>query len=354
MSTIDRYVARHVVQGTLVWQLALVALFSFISFVDDLDNVGRGDYSIARALEYMALTTPRRAFELFPLAALIGALMGLGALASSSELAVIRSSGVSVRRLVAAVTAGAAVIMLFAVLLGELVAPGAERLAHGRRSLALSDEIKLDNHSGFWVRDGDSFINIRRALPGNRMEDVRIYEFDEERRLRVATRAARARYEDGQWLLEELVQTRVLEHGVERVVLDAAAWRPLFEPDLVNVVTVRPESLSVPGLRRYVRYLGSNGLDTSPFELAMWHKLTYPLATGVMILLAVPLVLGRLKSAGVGQRVLVGVLVGIAFHVLNQASGHLGLVYGLSPAASAIVPTALFAAAALWLTRRVA
>jgi lipopolysaccharide export system permease protein len=353
MNTLDRYIARHVLQGTLVWLLALVVLFSFISLVDDLDNVGRADYTLARALEYMALTTPRRAFELFPLAALIGALMGLGALASSSELAVIRSSGVSVRRLVGAVMAGAAAIMLGAVLLGELVAPGAERLAHGRRSLALSDEIKLNKRSGFWVRDGDSFINIRRALPGNRMEDVRIYEFDDERRLRVATRAARARYEDGQWLLEELVQSRVREDGVEREVLPAAAWRSLFEPDLVNVVAVRPESLSVPGLRRYIRYLARNGLDTSSFELALWHKFTYPLATGVMIVLAVPLVLGRLKSAGVGQRVLVGVLVGIGFHVLNQASGHLGLVYGLSPAASATVPTALFAGAAAWLTRRV-
>jgi len=353
VNLIDRYVARQVVQGSLVWLLALVVLFSFISLVDDLDNVGRGDYTVAHALEYMALTTPRRAFELFPLAALIGSLMGLGALASSSELAVIRASGVSVRRIVGAVMAGALAIMVAALALGELVAPGAERLAHDRRSLAISDEIELGSRIGFWVRDGNSFINIRKVLPGNRMEGVSIYEFDAGQRLRIATAAARARYEDGQWLLEDVEQSHLRDDGVRREALATAAWQALFEPDLVNVVTVRPESLSVLGLRRYVGYLGRNGLDTSRFELALWHKFVYPAATVVMIVLAVPMVLGRLKSAGIGQRIVVGVLVGISFHVLNEASGHLGLVYGMSPAASATLPTLLFAAAAALLMRRV-
>lgn len=353
MTRVDRYVARHVVHGSLVCLIALVVLFSFISFVDDLGNVGKGDYSLYLALEYVALTTPRRAFELFPLAALIGALMGLGTLASTSELTVIRSAGVSVRRLCLAVMAGASLLMVFAVVLGELVAPEAERIAQGMRSVAISDELEVNTRFGFWVRDGNSFINIRRVSAGNRMENVSIYEFDAERRLRVATHAARATHEQGQWTLEEIVQSHVRPEGVTRTELAVATWKSLFEPDLLNVVTVRPESLSVVGLRRYMAYLSKNNLDTGPFELALWHKFVYPLATGVMILLAVPMVLGGLKSAGLGQRIVVGVLVGIGFHVLNQASGHLGLVYGFSPAVGATAPTLLFAAAAAWMLGRV-
>lgn len=353
MTRLDRYVARHVVQGSLVCLLALVVLFSFISFVDDLGNVGKGDYSVNLALEYVALTTPRRAFELFPLATLIGALMGLGTLAATSELTVIRSAGVSVRRLCLAVMAGAGVLMLLAVVLGELIAPGTERMAQGMRSVAISDELEVNTRFGFWIRDGDSFINIRRVSPGNRMENVSIYEFDAERRLRVATHAARATHDDGQWMLEDIVQSHVRIDGVTRSEIAAAAWKSLFEPDLVNVVSVRPESLSVIGLRRYMAYLSKNNLDTDPFELALWHKFIYPLASGVMILLAVPMVLGRLKSAALGQRILVGVLVGIGFHVLDQASGHLGLVYGFSPMVSASAPTLLFAAAAAWMLGRI-
>lgn len=352
MSILDRYIARQVVGGTAVWLLALVVLFSFISLVDDLGDVGRGDYTMLRALEYMALTMPRRAFELFPLAALIGALMGLGALAAASELVVIRSSGVSIQRICAAVLAGALVLMLAAIALGEVVAPPAERLAESRRSVAIADEIRTSTVSGFWIRDGNSFINIRNVLPGNRMRDVSIYEFDAERRLRVATRAARARYADGEWVLEKIVQSHVGNDRVRRQTVAVATWEALFDPELVAVVTVRPESLSVFGLKRYTEYLAKNGLDVTRYELALWHKFTYPLATGVMIVLAVPMVLGRLKAAGLGQRIVVGVLVGIGFHVLNQASGHLGLVYGLDAALSATAPIVLFAGAALWMLRR--
>ena len=353
MTRLDRYIAQHVIHGTLVWLVALVALFSFIAFVDDANNVGRGDYTTVMALEYMVLTVPRRAFELFPLAALVGALMGLGTLASSSELTVMRSSGVSVRRICAAVMLGAAVLIIAAVGIGELIAPSAEQYAQARRSVALTDALTLNTRSGFWIRDGNSFINIRRVSEDHDMHDVNIYEFDAAKKLRVATHARQARYDAGKWQLDEIVQSHLSDDGVQRETLATAVWESLFEPELVNVVSVAPESLSVLGLRRYMDYLGKNGLDTSRFEFALWHKFIYPLATGVMIILALPMVLGRLKSSGLGQRIVVGVIVGILFHVLNQAAGHLGLVYGVSAALSATVPTALFACAAVLMLSRV-
>ncbi|MFT5446076.1 MAG: lipopolysaccharide export system permease protein [Gammaproteobacteria bacterium] len=353
MTRLDRYIARHVVQGTLVWLIALVALFSFIAFIDDVDNVGRGDYTTVMALEYMLLTMPGLTFELFPLAALIGALMGLGTLSSSSELTVIRSSGVSVRRICAAVMAGAAGLIVIAVCIGELIAPTAEQFAQARRSLALTDALTLNTRSGFWIRDGNSFINIRRVLENNEMREVSIYEFDAENRLRVATRADKARHENDKWQLDGIVQSHLADDGVQVRRIPAAVWDSLFDPELVSVVAVDPEMLSIIGLRRYIGYLGKNGLDTARFEFALWHKFIYPLATGVMILLAVPLVLGRLKSSGLGQRIVVGVIVGISFHVISQAAGQFGLVYGLSAAISATMPSALFAIAAMWMLSRI-
>jgi lipopolysaccharide export system permease protein len=353
MTILDRYIAKHVIHGTLVWLVALVGLFSFISFLDDVDNVGRGDYTTLMALEYMALTSPRKAFELFPLAALVGALTGLGALASSSELSVIRTSGVSIRRICGAVMAGAMALMAIALFIGELVAPSAEQFAQARRSVAMTDALKLNTRSGFWIRDGNSFINIRRVLENTEMREVYIYEFDDEHRLRVATHADKARYEDKKWQLEGIVQSHLSEDGVVRQSVPTAVWDSLFEPELVNVISVSPESLSIIGLRRYMDYLGKNGLDTVRFEFALWHKFIYPIATGVMIILAVPMVLGRLKSSGLGQRMIAGAIIGITFHVLNQTSGHLGLVFGLSAALSATVPTILFAGAAVWMLSRI-
>lgn len=353
MTRLDRYIARHVVQGTLVWLVALVALFSFIAFIDDIDKVGHGKYTTMMAIEYMVLTMPSLTFELFPLAALVGALMGLGTLASSSELTVIRSSGVSVRRICGAVMAGAMVLIVVAVCVGELIAPTAEQFAQARRSLALTDELKVNTNSGFWIRDGSSFINIRRVLENNEMREVNIYEFDAQKQLRVATRADRARHENGKWQLDGIVQSHLADDGVSVRRIPAAVWDSLFDPKLIEVVALAPESLSILGLRRYIDYLNRNGLDTTRYDFALWHKFIYPLATGVMILLAVPLVLGQLKSASLGARLVVGVIVGIAFHVISQAAGQLGLVYGLSAAFSATMPSLLFAIAAAWMLSRV-
>ena len=353
MKLIDRYIARHVTISVLLVLAVMLALFTFIAFVDELGAVGKGDYSMGNAAEYLFLTMPRRAFNLFPLAALVGSVMALGLLAANTELTVIRASGVSVQRLLLSVMKAGAVLVVIALMIGELLAPTSEQLAQEQRSVAMTQQIAMKTAFGFWVRDGKSFINIRKALPDNRMADIYIYEFDEDRQLRMSTYAKAASYDDGKWLLEDVVQSELADGQVRSRRAAKADWRSLLEPELVRVVTVKPESLSAIGLYRYLDYLRDNGLETTQYELALWTKFAYPLATGVMIFLAVPLVLGRYQWSGTGQRVLVGVIVGIGFHIIHQAAVHLGVVYETPPALTALAPTVLFFFVALWLMRRV-
>ena len=353
MKQLDRYVARHVIGATALALLFLLALFLFISVVEELGRVGVNNYTVIRSLEFVALTAPSLAFSLFPVAGVIGSLLGLGLLASNSELVVFRASGVSIARIVGAVLKAAAVLVLVAVLIGELLAPHAERLAQERRALARSGQIQLRGAFGFWVRDGTSFINIRRLVPGNRMGDIYIYEFDNASRLRVATYAREARFVDDEWRLEDIRQTRIEGDEITAQRWKNALWDSLFKPDLVNLVAVRPESLSAFGLYRYIRYLRTNGLTTARFELALWTKIVYPVATAVMILLAVPLVLGRLQRVGLGARMLIGAMIGVGFHIVNQAAGHVGLVYGLMPWVVAVAPTGAFFVLGMWMLHRV-
>lgn len=353
MRLLDRYIGRAVVSGTLLALLVLLAMFSFFSLIDNLADVGRGNYGVGNAIEYVLLTMPRRAFDTFPIAALIGSLLGLGLLAGNSELTVVRAAGVSLWRIVGAVMKAALVLMAIAMVLGEFVAPPAETLAQTRRNQALSAEPTLMSGGGLWARDGTSFINIREMLPDDIMGDVTIYEFDEQQQLRTATRAQRARYADGRWLLEGVAQSRIGGDGVQVAHMERAEWTSAFSPDMVNVTIDEPSHLSAWGLIRYIRYLGRNGQETAPYELGLWSKLVAPVATGVMILLSVPFVFGPLRAVSVGQRILVGVLVGIGFQIMNQMFSKLGLVYGLSPFFSATLPTLLFFVVALWMARRV-
>ena len=352
MRILDLYIAKHVVGGALLALLVLLALFTLASFVDDLGDVGRGEYTLTRALEYVLLTTPRRAFQLFPLAALVGSLLGLGMLAGNSELRVVRAAGVSNARIVGAVMQAGALLMVVAVLVGEVLAPIAEPVAIERRSQALHQQLAAGTRDGLWVREGRSFISIGRMESADSMQDVVIYEFDDEWRLRVATRAASALHDQEGWQLRDAVQSVFGPDGVRTQDIRRASWQAFLAPEMVRVVAVTPESLSALGLYRYIGYLRDNGLDSRPFEVALWSKFAYPLATGVMIFLAVPLVLGRLQSAGLGGRVLVGSLVGIGFHVVQQTAAAAGVVFNLSPALAVMTPMLAFLAVGVLLMRR--
>ncbi len=351
MRIIDAWIARHVVGGALLALSVLLSLTAVVAFVEELDEVGRGRYGIGGAVEYVLLTVPRQAVVLFPLASVIGALIGLGTLAVSRELAVVRASGVSVARIVGSVLTGALALMVIAVAVGEVVAPYCERLAQARRAAAL-DEAQ-NRGTGFWIREGRRFVNAVRVRPDDTVEDMYIYEVDPDGTLRAVTHALRAQYRDGAWRLESVRWSEISADGVVTRSTPTVAWETGLKPDLVKLASVRLESLSGRALARYIDYLRDNRLETAAYELALWMKIVYPLATGAMIVLAVPLVLGRLGGTGIGQRILVGCLIAVAFHVVNEVSGKMGIVYGLNPALSAFAPTLLFLAAGVWLLRRV-
>ena len=351
MRILDAWIARHVMGGALLALAVLLSLTAVVAFVEELDAVGRGSYGIGGAIEYVLLTIPRHAVVLFPLASVIGALSGLGALAVTRELAVVRASGVSVARIVGSVLMGALALMVIAVVVGEVVAPYCERLAQTRRAVAL-DEAQTRG-GGFWVREGRRFVNAVRVRPDGAVEDMYIYEIGPDGTLRTVTHAGRAQYRDGAWVLESVRWSEVSAAGVATRSTPRVAWETRLKPDLVSLASARLESLSGRALVRYIDYLRENRIETAAYELALWMKIVYPLATGVMIVLAVPLVLGRLGGSGIGQRILAGCLIAVTFHVVNEVSGKMGIVYGLNPALSAFAPTLLFLAAGVWLLRRV-
>ena len=204
------------------------------------------------------------------------------------------------------------------------------------------------------MRDGRRFVNLREVLPDRRLAGVYVYDFDDGRRLRAATRAERARPEGEGWVLEGVRESRVSPGSVERREETERPWDVSLATDLVGLAVVRADRASSADLRRYVRFLRENGQDPSLYELALWVRSSMPLTAAAMVLLAVPFVFGPLRSVGVGQRVLAGALLGVAFHIVSQATAQLGLVYGLPPPLGALGPTVLVLATGLWLTRRAA
>ncbi len=341
MKIIQRYIAVNLTWTTLLSLFVLVSLFAFFTLIDQLDDTGRGSYGTPQAFAYVLLTTPRLAYELFPIAAVIGGMSVLGMLAKNSELDVIRTSGVSQASLALLMIKSSLVLVVLAVIIGELIAPAGEERAQTLRSVSMTEQIALKTRHGFWIRDGNTFINIRRVLPDNRIEEIYLYEFDRENRLHSSIYAERAVYADQQWLMENIQESIISEEKVDQRFLKRAAWESLLNPEMINLLTVKPQYLTLWELAAYINYLKQNVQNTMLYEQAFWTKLVRPVSILAMIVLAVPLIRGHARSVAIGQRVFTGALAGIIFHLGNQISANLGIVYQVHPAVSVMLPTLL-------------
>lgn len=353
MRILDRYIGRSVALSTALVMGVLLTLFTFFAFMDEVGSIGKGHYGTQEALLYALLTVPGLAYQLFPMAALLGSTIGLGMLASNSELVVMRAAGVSLRRIIGSVMKVGLVLVILTLVVGEGIAPEAERYAQTLRSVAMSDKLTLRGQNGLWARDGESFINVREILPGERLGQIYIFERDGAFRLSRLIQAQSAVYRRGHWLLEGVVQSDISDQGVSSKRLAQAPWKTSLSPDLLNVVTVRPNTLSIVGLFQYVNYLRGNGLDASTYEQALWGKLVTPLVTAVMVFISIPFVFGPLRSVSVGHRVLIGTLVGVGFHIVNQMFAYMGLVFALNPMVSASLPAIIAFSLAYWMLRKV-
>lgn len=348
-----RYIAKTIIASTVLVLLVLLGLYTFMDLINELDDLGKGNYAVAEILYYLLLSMPKRIYELLPVAALLGSVLGLGSLASQSELVAMRAAGVTVAAINRSVLLVALMLFAFALLIGEIVRPYTEQQAREIKSLAQSGTVGSRSAHGFWTRDGNHFNHIERILPDGRFEGISIYEFDAENRLRIVTKASTAAYDESTWTLSDVIQSTLDESGVRVRTIERARWRSQLNPGMVNIVIVPPEFLPLWGLVEYISYLKQNHQAVEQYQMAFWMKLMMPLSSAVMVFLAVPFIFGPLRSTPMGGRILAGALVGIGFHLINQTFQHMGLVYGVLPWLAASLPTALFAGVGYYFMKQV-
>jgi lipopolysaccharide export system permease protein len=354
MKTIRRYVARQVFAATGLVFCALLLLFAFFDFIQELGELGRGSYHLSLAALYVLLNIPGRAYEIFPVAALIGTLFALAQLVANSEYTVMRVSGVSLRNMAFSLVQIGLALSVLTFLIGEFVAPATEQAAQRLRLKATSSSVVAQAfRSGLWVKDDTNFVNVGRIMPETVIHDVRIYEFDSTYRLRAISMAERGEFQhDNLWRLHNVVQTRFEEDRTSVNRIPEAYWRSVLNPSILNVLMVVPEQMSLWDLVSYLRHLRENKQDTSRYELALWQKAIYPFAVLVMMVLALPFASFQAREGGVSAKIFAGIMLGLGFHLANRLFGHLGLLNAWPALFTAIVPTLVFLAAAAWMMVR--
>ncbi|EXI77893.1 MAG: Lipopolysaccharide export system permease protein LptG [Candidatus Accumulibacter appositus] len=357
MKIYRRYLLREVSGAIVLVLLAFLALFAFFDMLGEVQDIGRGGYQLRHAFAFVLLRLPGRVYELMPIAVLIGTLYALSSLARHSEITVLRVSGLSSGAVLRVLFLVAAMFAVATFLIGEYVAPTAEREANQLRLKARGRMIGQDLRSGLWVKDERSFINVRVVLPDTRLRGVRIYEFDEDARLRSLTEASEGEYVvPDSWRLSNVVQTVLHAERADVQKLPEIVWQSALNPDILAVLMVSPDRMSLQHLATYTKHLADNRQTTNRYEIAFWKKVVYPLAAFVMVALALPFGGAHYRSDAVGLKVFSGVMIGILFHMLNGLFANLGAINSWSPVLSAVTPSSLFLLAAItmiwWVERR--
>ena len=352
MKTLDRYIGAHLGNGLLLVLLILISIFSFLSFVEALDDVGAGQYQLGDACLAILLTLPRRIIELAPITTLLGTLIALGRLANDVELLAMQACGVSVTRISLSILKTGSLFILVVLILEFGVAPPLEQLAQSRHSVLTSGIDSLRTDQGFWFRDGRSFINIGRIEHGGVPADIDIYELDEQGHLQTFTQAREATIQpNNEWVLMDVAQTRMRTEGITIQRYPTITQDNLLSPEQISLLVLPPESLSPLDLYQYAHYLKEHGQNADRHNLALWKKASMPAATGAMIVMAIPFVFGPLRIVSAGWRIMVGAIAGIAFHLSNQIVGNIGLLFELHPAITTMMPVATVLVIAIALLR---
>ncbi len=353
MKILKRHIGLSVIIATGFVLLGLSALQIFVTFVGQLSDMGVGNYGLFATIKYALLTLPSDLYGFFPMAGLLGAILGLGHLAAHNELTVMRASGVSIRQIVWAVLRAAILLIIVMTIIGEGLSPRGMYLARREKIIAKSGGQAFETKQGLWLKDGNNFIYIQKVLHNSHLQGINQYQFNDSHQLVIASHAQSAAFKDGQWWLENVSETHFNKNSTKNEKIKRKSWGVTINPSLLNVSKIDSIEISLINLVKLIQYKEVSGLNAHADKLAFWQRVMQPLSTLIMIFLAVPFIFGTLRSISMGVRIVTGVIVGAAFYALNQFFGPLTLVYQIPPIFSAIFPSFVFLVVGFLLMRRV-
>ncbi len=331
MKLLSQYLMRTILASTALVLVVLLALAGLFEFIAELDDI-QGDYQTPQAILFTALRLPNLAFEMLPVAVLIGSLLGLGALAGNSEIIVMRSAGLSVGKLASMVAVSGVVLLIITGLIGEFIGPPLDFYARDMRTEArYQQDAELGNST--WVKDGDVYLHLERVNSEFEFGSIYLFRFNENNELASIAKAENSGIDDDDtWILENLRETQFVNDGVQVVESSMAVENFEVNAELLGSSLAKPLSLSARGLLLYIDYLKRNNLDASQYESEIWYRLSRTLTVLIMPILSLAFVFGSLRSGGAGGRLVIGVVIGLAYYLASETLANSGQVFNLNPA----------------------
>jgi len=342
MNIVERYVGRTVISSIAVTLAVLVGISTLFKFIEQLKYIGRADFTALTAALYALFLVPQDLETFFPMAAMIGGLVGLGALAQNSELVVMQAVGMSKANVVTAVLKASTVLIVIMMLFAEWGVPSSTRAAKELKTQAISGGQVYSAEQGIWAKDTDAFVNIREVTEDGDLLELQVFDFNDDLQLTRQISASSGSFEKGQWLLTDVTINNWGARSLTTEYYDELPWPTDLTPDKLGIVSVKPEKMALSELMEYLDYLDRNEQNSSRYELALWRKVFQPLNVAVMLLLALSFIFGPLRSVTMGARIILGILTGFSFFLFDRLFGSISLVYEIPAVMGAFAPTLVF------------
>ncbi|AFP85526.1 putative permease [secondary endosymbiont of Heteropsylla cubana] len=338
-SILERYIGKMIFNFIIMTLFVLLSLSSIIKFVEQLRKIGQGSYSVVGALFFTGFSVVQDIELFFPLAALLGSLLGLGSLVICNELLVIQAFGFSRTQIIYAVMKTAIPLVLLAMAIAEWVAPETQKLGYDYRTQMISEGSVFAHLKSVWVKDGDDFICIERIVKSDELVGVHIYHFDKTRRIQLLQHADHAKFSQGSWKLRKVNEADLTnDKEITRRKMLNFEWKTSLTPKKLQVACITPNSLSISGLFSYINHLKQTGQESKHYQLIMWKKIFLPLSLMVMMLMALSFVFGLQRTASIRVKIVLGISCGFLFYILERIFGFLSLVCEISPIYGALLP----------------
>ena len=356
MKILDRYIAKTLLFYTLGVLVVWIGIYAFFNFIDEIKFIGQGDYTITKAAIYVAADLPAVIYSHSSVIILLGCLLALGHLASTSQLVIVRGGGVSIMQIAKIVIRSAILFIAIIIFIGEIVSPITTEYAENSRAKALGSDISAINQQGFWIKDGNSIINVKKNFGGHLFGDITLIKLNELNQLDSVVHSKRAIFNGNNLDFENTVSYE-LNHDDKLVSIQLEEYQKYntqvtFDQELIASLKKEPHELSTWNLYKQINFLTNNNLATKAFEVELYKRIIKPITLIAMLLFSMLFIFGSLRDSSLGKKIFLGVMVSLFFELASRLGGMLSLRFDYNPLLSASIPTAIVLVIAFILLRR--
>ncbi len=349
----DRYIAKTILGYTFVVMLVWLSIYSFFNFLSELNAVGNANYTVLGALQFIILQMPEVAYDQASALILLGCILGMGHLTTTGQLLIFRVSGASVLKITWLTLKNALLFLVILILVGETFAPALTQYAESERSDALGQTSFSGTQGGFWIRDGDNFINVENNVDGSVFDGITVIEVGKENKIKRIIRSDNGIFDGKTLYLNETDIFSVTSNNVyENILLKERKnynKNVAFDQDLIASLEKEPKDLSTYTIIKQIQFLTENKLRASVFEVELYNRVVKPLTLISMILISMLFIFGSTRDTTLGRKIFVGVSIGLSFELISRLGGAFSLSFEFSPFLSSFAPSLLIAVIAIFI-----